>query len=296
MRSVSKLARARRRSRRRILAFSGVGAGLTVGVLAAAVVGVPLSAPNASGPAILSSPAGAVTAVSGAAIDSLRTSEVDAQGKLSAGQSALDAARQMNATVVASGLDLGEEATVETAALEHSIDDLTATVMPLLLFPELTADVERDTRDVVSATEQLQGALDSAVAAKAAEEAAAAAAAEAQRQAEAAAAALASANTPEGARSTARAMAAERYGWDEGQFSCLESLWQKESGWNYQAYNASSGATGIPQALPGEKMSAAGADWQTNAATQIAWGLDYIDRAYGTPCSAWGHSQATNWY
>ena len=108
--------------------------------------------------------------------------------------------------------------------------------------------------------------------------------------------AQARANTPEGAKATARSMASSQYGWGDDQFSCLESLWTKESGWNYQAYNASSGATGIPQSLPGNKMASAGADWQTNATTQIAWGLQYIASAYGTPCSAWGHSQATDWY
>ncbi|WP_292870979.1 phospholipase [Microbacterium sp.] len=117
----------------------------------------------------------------------------------------------------------------------------------------------------------------------------------ARAAARAAAVQLASTNTPDGARATARSMAATRYGWGDGQFSCLASLWQKESGWNYRAYNPS-GATGIPQALPGSKMASAGADWQTNAATQIAWGLDYIKRAYGSPCAAWGHSQAMNWY
>ncbi|MDY0828365.1 hypothetical protein SK224_04405 [Microbacterium sp. BG28] len=121
-------------------------------------------------------------------------------------------------------------------------------------------------------------------------------AAEQQAAAEAAAAAIAQANTPDGARAAARTMAAENYGWGDDQFSCLESLWQRESSWNYQAYNDGSGATGIPQALPGSKMASAGDDWQTNAITQIRWGLDYIDRAYGTPCAAWGHSQATSWY
>ncbi len=89
---------------------------------------------------------------------------------------------------------------------------------------------------------------------------------------------------------------AANYGWGEDQFGCLVALWQKESGWNYQAYNASSGATGIPQALPGSKMATAGADWQTNPATQIAWGLGYIAGRYGTPCGAWGHSQSVGWY
>ncbi|WP_232528793.1 hypothetical protein [Mycetocola zhujimingii] len=112
----------------------------------------------------------------------------------------------------------------------------------------------------------------------------------------AAAAAQAAANTPDGARATARALAQSTHGWGEDQFSCLNKLWQKESGWSVSAFNASSGATGIPQALPGSKMATAGSDWATNASTQVAWGLDYIDRAYGTPCSAWSHSQAVNWY
>jgi uncharacterized protein YabE (DUF348 family) len=84
-------------------------------------------------------------------------------------------------------------------------------------------------------------------------------------------------------------------GWGGDQFSCLVSLWNKESGWRTNAYNPS-GAYGIPQALPGSKMASAGGDWQTSASTQIAWGLGYIASVYGTPCSAWAHSQATNWY
>lgn len=122
-------------------------------------------------------------------------------------------------------------------------------------------------------------------------------AAEAAAAAQAAAAsAQAAANTPDGARATARALAQSTHGWGEDQFSCLNKLWQKESGWSVNAFNASSGATGIPQALPGSKMASAGSDWSTNASTQVAWGLDYIDRAYGTPCSAWSHSQSVNWY
>ncbi len=122
--------------------------------------------------------------------------------------------------------------------------------------------------------------------------------AEAERIAEekAAAEALARVNTVDGAKAAARTMAAETYGWGDGEFSCLDSLWTKESGWNHQAMNPSSGAYGIPQSLPGSKMASVGADWQTNAATQIAWGLEYIAAVYGSPCAAWGHSQATDWY
>lgn len=85
------------------------------------------------------------------------------------------------------------------------------------------------------------------------------------------------------------------HGWDQGQYTCLVALWTRESGWRVNAYNPS-GAYGIPQALPGSKMASAGSDWRTNPATQIAWGLGYISGRYGTPCSAWAHSQATNWY
>ncbi|MFT3944593.1 MAG: G5 domain-containing protein [Ancrocorticia sp.] len=86
------------------------------------------------------------------------------------------------------------------------------------------------------------------------------------------------------------------YGWGGDQFQCLVNLWQRESNWNHLAMNPSSGAYGIPQSLPGEKMASAGADWQTNPATQIAWGLGYIADRYGTPCGAWGHSESVGWY
>lgn len=86
------------------------------------------------------------------------------------------------------------------------------------------------------------------------------------------------------------------YGWSSSEFSCLQPLWNRESGWNYQAFNSGSGAFGIPQALPGSKMAAAGADWQTNPATQIKWGMGYIKSTYGTPCGAWSHEQAYGWY
>ena len=86
------------------------------------------------------------------------------------------------------------------------------------------------------------------------------------------------------------------YGWSSSQFSCLQPLWNAESGWNASASNPSSGAYGIPQALPGSKMASAGPDWQTSAATQIRWGLGYIRSVYGSPCAAWSHEQADGWY
>ncbi|MDX6738585.1 transglycosylase SLT domain-containing protein [Actinocorallia sp. A-T 12471] len=85
-------------------------------------------------------------------------------------------------------------------------------------------------------------------------------------------------------------------GWSREQFRCLVKLWNKESNWNHRAYNRSSGAGGIPQALPAAKMASSGKDWRTNPETQIKWGLKYIKSRYGKPCSAWAHSGATGWY
>jgi len=79
------------------------------------------------------------------------------------------------------------------------------------------------------------------------------------------------------------------------QFGCLNNIWSRESGWRVTAANAS-GAYGIPQALPGSKMASAGPDWQTNATTQIKWGLGYIKDRYGTPCDAWAFWEGHGWY
>ena len=86
------------------------------------------------------------------------------------------------------------------------------------------------------------------------------------------------------------------FGFDaKSQFGCLDNIWMRESGWSVTAANAS-GAYGIPQALPGSKMATAGPNWQTNATTQIKWGLGYIKDRYGTPCGAWSFWQANGWY
>lgn len=86
------------------------------------------------------------------------------------------------------------------------------------------------------------------------------------------------------------------FGFSLREMPALDKLWTRESNWNHLARNPSSGAYGIPQALPGSKMATAGADWQTNPATQIRWGLGYIKERYGTPTKAWAFFQANNWY
>lgn len=101
--------------------------------------------------------------------------------------------------------------------------------------------------------------------------------------------------TSQDPRTVARALMPQ-FGFSADQFSCLDALWTRESGWNIHAANPTSSAYGIPQALPGSKMASAGADWADNPATQIKWGLGYIAARYGSPCSAWSHSESLGWY
>ena len=105
----------------------------------------------------------------------------------------------------------------------------------------------------------------------------------------------ASFTTPVGVAQTYAAKAVASRGWAPSEFSCLVNLWNRESGWNTHAANPS-GAYGIPQSLPGSKMASVGADWQNSYQTQITWGLGYISGSYGSPCGAWGHSNAFGWY
>lgn len=249
-----------------------------------------------------------------------------------AARDAIARAADVSDDATASELDLGDiSRTIDVSGLRDALASLEQIdVTPQLLLPDLTEVVERETQAVTDAADKLSTALSDAEAEeqrrleeerrRAEEEARleaereAAAEAEAQAQAEAEAAAeaessestgsVASApsgatsesNSVAGAQATAQSIASSQYGWGADQFSCLVSLWNRESGWNYQAYNASSGATGIPQALPGSKMASAGSDWQTNATTQIIWGLGYISDVYGTPCGAWAQSEAVGWY
>jgi hypothetical protein len=83
---------------------------------------------------------------------------------------------------------------------------------------------------------------------------------------------------------------------DPAQYQCFSNIVQRESGWNHTATNASSGAYGLVQALPATKMASAGSDWKTNPATQIQWGLSYMNERYGSPCAAWDFWQSNNWY
>ena len=147
-----------------------------------------------------------------------------------------------------------------------------------------------------AAAQQAAAAAAEQAAAAAAQQAAAQQAAAQQAAADRATAAERASRSARSAdpRAIARSLLAARG--QAGQFSCLDSLWTKESDWRWDADNPTSSAYGIPQSLPGSKMASAGADWATNPETQIRWGLDYIAQSYGTPCAAWQHSKANNWY
>ncbi|MFE2260365.1 aggregation-promoting factor C-terminal-like domain-containing protein [Streptomyces griseosporeus] len=140
-----------------------------------------------------------------------------------------------------------------------------------------------------------KAAAETAIAKK---EAAEKAAEEAKERAEAkAAASRSSADFPvQSSYSVAQIQAMARQMVASGQFQCFSNIVDHESSWNYRAVNASSGAYGLFQALPGSKMASAGADWQTNPATQIKWGLNYMNERYGSPCDAWSFWQANHWY
>jgi septal ring factor EnvC (AmiA/AmiB activator) len=176
-----------------------------------------------------------------------------------------------------------------------------------------TAETERSYRAGVAAAAAYQKQQEEAAAAAAASAAARAAAASAAAAQPAAggssgssgsgssgagsttAPPTATVSSPAAARAYAAGAVSAR-GWGGNDYTCLVSLWNKESGWRADAYNASSGAYGIPQSLPGSKMASAGSDWRTNAATQVDWGLGYIAAVYGTPCGAWAHSVSVGWY
>jgi hypothetical protein len=321
-----------RLNRRRYVA---IAATLSMGLIAGAAVSAttPTASAEAFAPGAftLASYSTAAEPTVAVADDALSTAARDA---IEAATVAVDDATAITTAVEKSKLKIKDApASVDTADLETAAEELAdaADTLPAPFLPSLTSAVTELTESVDTETEKVTEGLDAAKKLKAkkiAEEKArkkAEAEAKAKAEAEAAAAAEQAAasasssssssesssasapaaaipsgsssgdNSPAGAKASAYAMMASR-GWDDGEYSCLVSLWQKESGWNYKAYNASSGATGIPQALPGSKMASAGGDWATNAATQVKWGLGYIEGRYGSPCDAWGHSQSYGWY
>ncbi|MEU6605373.1 lytic transglycosylase domain-containing protein [Streptomyces shenzhenensis] len=191
-----------------------------------------------------------------------------------------------DATLLAD-IPAGQQAQVQTASLTQQADA-----------QAIAADASAK-KDAEAAARK--AAAETAIAKKEAAEKAAKAAKEREEAAKAASrsqsASAGSASFPvQSSYTVAQIQAMARQVVASSQYQCFSNIVDHESSWNYRAVNASSGAYGLFQALPGSKMSSAGADWQTNPATQIKWGLNYMDSRYGSPCDAWAFWQANHWY
>ncbi|MBZ6228161.1 lytic transglycosylase domain-containing protein [Streptomyces olivaceus] len=199
-----------------------------------------------------------------------------------------DAEATAAGTTLLADIPMGEQAQVQTASLTQQAD-----VQAIAADASAKKDAEESAR---------KAAAKSAVAKKEAAEKEAKAKKEAEERKEREEAASRSATRDastiqvQSSYTVAEVQAIARQLVPSGQFQCFSNIVNHESTWNYQATNASSGAYGLVQALPGSKMASAGADWQTNPATQIKWGLNYMDSRYGSPCGAWEFWQANNWY
>ncbi|MER6531001.1 transglycosylase SLT domain-containing protein [Streptomyces sp. NPDC001508] len=183
----------------------------------------------------------------------------------------------------------GQQAQVQTASLTQQAD-----AQAIAADASAKKDAEEAARKAAAETAIAKKEA-AEKAAKAAEKAAkerAAAAKEASRSQSVGAASF----PVQSSYSVAQIQAMARQMVASGQFQCFSNIVDHESSWNYRAVNASSGAYGLFQALPGSKMSSVGADWQTNPATQIKWGLNYMNERYGSPCDAWSFWQANHWY
>ncbi|WP_298563317.1 transglycosylase SLT domain-containing protein [Streptomyces luteogriseus] len=195
-----------------------------------------------------------------------------------------DAEATATGATLLADIPAGQQAQVQTASLTQQADAQAI---------QADASAKKDAEEAA----RLAAAETAVAKQKAAKEAAEAAAKE---RAEAKAAASRSKDISDfpvaSSYSIAQLQAMARQLVPSGQFQCFSNIVDHESDWNYKAVNPSSGAYGMFQALPGSKMSSVGADWQTNPATQIKWGLNYMNDRYGSPCEAWSFWQANNWY
>ncbi|MGW4512781.1 aggregation-promoting factor C-terminal-like domain-containing protein [Streptomyces sp. NPDC004393] len=203
----------------------------------------------------------------------------------STGQPSSDAEATASETTLLADIPAGQQAQVQTASLTQQAD-----AQAIAADASAKKDAEESARkqaaaDAVAKQKAAQKAEEDAKARK-----------EAEQKASRDATRDASSFPVQSSYSVAQIQAMARSMVGAGQFQCFSNIVDHESSWNYQAVNASSGAYGLFQALPGSKMSSVGADWQTNPATQIKWGLNYMNSRYGSPCQAWSFWQANSWY
>ncbi|MFJ8726466.1 lytic transglycosylase domain-containing protein [Streptomyces sp. NPDC093269] len=195
----------------------------------------------------------------------------------STGQPSIDAEATASDSILLADLPTGQQAQVQTASLTQQAD-----AQAIAADASAKKDAEESARK--------QAAAD-AIAKQKAEEAA-----KARKEDQAKASRSASSFAVQSSYTVAQIQAMARQIVGANQFQCFSNIVDHESSWNYRAVNAGSGAYGLVQALPGSKMSSVGSDWQTNPATQIKWGLNYMNQSYGSPCQAWSFWQANHWY
>ncbi|MYS94168.1 MULTISPECIES: transglycosylase SLT domain-containing protein [Streptomyces] len=194
-----------------------------------------------------------------------------------------DAEATASGTTLLADIPAGQQAQVQTASLTQQADAQAIAA---------DASAKKDAEEAAR-----KAAAETAIAKKEAAEKAAKAAKERAEAKEAASRSKDISDFPVATSYTiAQIQAMARQLVPAGQFQCFSNIVDHESDWNYKAVNPSSGAYGMFQALPGSKMSSVGADWRTNPATQIKWGLNYMNDRYGSPCDAWSFWQANNWY
>ncbi|MFJ7155499.1 transglycosylase SLT domain-containing protein [Streptomyces sp. NPDC101118] len=185
-------------------------------------------------------------------------------------------------TTLLTDIPVGDQAQVQTASLTQQAD-------------ALASAADADAKKSLEEAARIQAAKDAKAKKEAAEEKA-----KEEREAKEAASRSATRDAdsfaPQSSYTVSQVKAMARQIVGAGQFQCFSNIVNHESTWNYRAQNPSSGAYGLVQALPGSKMSSAGADWRTNPATQIEWGLNYMNVRYGSPCGAWSFWQANGWY
>lgn len=196
-------------------------------------------------------------------------------------------------TTLLADIPAGQQAAVQTASLTQQAD---AQASAADAAAKKSAEESARIQAAKDAKSKKQAAEDRVEAERKAAEQAEKAKKEAAERASRSSVRDASSFSAQGSYSVADVKAMARQMVPADQFQCFSNIVNHESTWNYRATNPSSGAYGLMQALPGHKMSSAGADWQTNPATQIKWGLSYMENRYGGPCGAWSFWQANNWY
>ncbi|WP_405879991.1 lytic transglycosylase domain-containing protein [Streptomyces sp. NBC_01136] len=206
----------------------------------------------------------------------------------STGQPSIDAEATASDSTLLADIPAGQQAQVQTASLTQQAD-----AQAIAADASAKKDAEEAARKQ-AAQDAIAKQEAAAKAAKAEKEAKARKATEEAASRSATRSASSFAVQASYSTSQIQAMASSMV--PSGQFQCFSNIVDHESSWNYRAVNASSGAYGLFQALPGSKMSSVGSDWQTNPATQIKWGLNYMDSRYGSPCDAWSFWQANQWY